>query len=179
MDFVTPLIGLGGALLGVISQAIISDRSERRVAARESAVRREDYLRKRLDGFEEVLAEFVPVYREWSREQTLWRKHYYADMSDSDPEPDFERAWELNQSIDRYLATFAVRSPSSAMTAAVAKVEDGRAAVTAASNLISHEETFGTDEGVLAAKQPFIDALDALDAAVEALIKQNSADARR
>lgn len=179
MNLAAAAIGAFGVLLGVVFTAAIEGVREAKRARRDKEARQEEYLRRRRDEFERVLADFVPVHKRWAWLIAVSIRQIYAAMSDTDPEPDTAEVDELELQVHRYVAQMRVRSPSEGVTALLDDVTTHMHSLWMARNFVNHISLSGSgDPEEEEAMRNVDDVLSQLDEAVGSLVEVNSVDAR-
>lgn len=169
------LLVLTGGALPLVAGWLTDRRAERR--ERES--RHEQYLWRRREEFEQLVAEFVPVYERWSLFEGAQARKQFHKMADTTPEPEPDCVDDLRDEVDKFLAQLEVRSPSEALDCALVQVVEARDLVWGALILNNHVLLSGTEEQRDEAFDEFMDKIDVFDRAVRELSSLTPKEGRR
>lgn len=172
------VIGLAGVVVGVLITARMENKRETMRAVRDRQARQEEYVRRRRDEFENILAEFVPIHKQWRSLQELAIRDRYAEMSDTDPMSDEEALEASEKQLDRLIAQLSVRSPSDELTRILENVAERRERIWQKFNYVNHVGLDGDEDDQQDAKECMYKALVDFGEEIEVLVRANSADAR-
>jgi cytochrome c556 len=153
--------------------------TDRRAAARERETRHDEYLWRRREEFEKLLADFIPVYERWSLFEGAQARNQFGMMADTTPEPEPYWVEDLRDEVNKFVAQLEVRSPSGAVDRALARATEAREAVWSALIFNNHVLLDGNREQQDDAFAEFMDKIEAFDESVRELSSTTSEDGRR
>lgn len=142
-----------------------------RAREKKIAGRHDGYLWRRREAFDDLLADFRPIHKRWSRQQGVLLRKQFGQVSDTDGEPEPEVVEDLQARLMKLLSQLSDRSPSEVLRQAVASATKKHEAIERALIFNNHALTVGNDENKEDACSEFHEKMDAYDKAVRELSK--------
>lgn len=168
-------VAIGVAIAVIVSILAFIAKLPQRLWARqkgektERAAQHDEYLWRRREAFDDLLAEFRPMHQRWSKLQGALLRQQFGRMADMDDEPEPQKVEDLEADLKKLLSQLSDRSPSEALRQAVASVTKEHDAIERALIFNNHVLMDGNDENKEDAYSEFYEKMDAYDAAVRKL----------